>query len=661
MNRNEDYLDNLLTSVTDKLNEFDDDFEQSRESLKKSYQTQSDLPPKTQSALDEIREDNFLQEFNDDMQSGMTEEDFIREFEQELNGEADSLYDTPHTDDYVSQIDQVMNQAAADDTGTLPGMDDLPENDPFLEDMFREDQTESVLADIFQDDMQESAPAEQLSADAFSQDEQAEPSFDNTFSQDVQAEPSPDELLQEDSQTISIPENIPENIPEGMSDNLQDSSFEEDSRPLSMPEDIPAVSDEPEDVFQGGRKEMPSMPDMPDMSDVPDVPEGMEGLEDIFGSEPAGDTAGGSASQEEIDRMLQQGAQSGSMSQPAGNEGSSLDQILNESDDDEIAQMGKLLNTEENGENSPFTEEPDFAYNEAAAGAGEDTGSRKKKGKKEGKEKNPNRIWARLSRILFGTPEELNPELAAQIAAANGGSKEEDLDPKALKEKKKQEKELKKQEKKEAAEQKKQEKEAAKAEKAAQKAAKKASKPKKEKKPKPKLPKEPPLPKVPVIMMWTIALSVMVLVFLGTSLTGYSVPLSESKKAFDDGDYVLAYAKLQGVKVKKADEDLYRSAEVLAGVQTELEAYTALMEQKQYEMALDSLIRGAGRCRLHAAEAEEWGVLEQLKEIENELNQLLKEQFDVSKRRARKLYAIKKRNDYTLELHKILEKLGLYQ
>ena len=59
MSRNEDYLDNLLTSVTDRLSEFDDDFEQNRESLKQSYQTQNDLPPKTQSALNEVREDSF--------------------------------------------------------------------------------------------------------------------------------------------------------------------------------------------------------------------------------------------------------------------------------------------------------------------------------------------------------------------------------------------------------------------------------------------------------------------------------------------------------------------------------------------------------------------------------------------------------------------------
>ena len=73
MSRNEDYLDNLLTSVTDKLSEFDDDFEQNRESFTQSYQTQNDLPPRTQSALDEIRDDNFLREFEQDFQADNAE------------------------------------------------------------------------------------------------------------------------------------------------------------------------------------------------------------------------------------------------------------------------------------------------------------------------------------------------------------------------------------------------------------------------------------------------------------------------------------------------------------------------------------------------------------------------------------------------------------
>ena len=161
-------------------------------------------------------------------------------------------------------------------------------------------------------------------------------------------------------------------------------------------------------------------------------------------------------------------------------------------------------------------------------------------------------------------------------------------------------------------------------------------------------------------MMWTLALSMLVLILLTSSLLGYSVPVNAAKEAFEKEDYVTAYAKLKGMKIKKADRELYESASTLAGIQTQLNAYQSLMENKQYEMALDALIRGAGRCQLHSADAQEWGVSGQLEELETQILQLLKEQFDVSKRRAKLLYKISKRSDYTLELHDILSKLGLY-
>ena len=135
--------------------------------------------------------------------------------------------------------------------------------------------------------------------------------------------------------------------------------------------------------------------------------------------------------------------------------------------------------------------------------------------------------------------------------------------------------------------------------------------------------------------------------------------MNAAREAFENGDYVAAYAKLQGMKIRDTDHELLESATTLAGIQTEMDAYNALMEQKQYEMALDSLIRGYNRCLLHSAKAEEWGVADKVKELEDQFDRLLKEQFDVSKRSAKKLYAIKKRSQYTLELHEILDKLGL--
>lgn len=560
MSRSEDYLDNLLTSVTDTLNEFDNDFEQNRESLKESYQTQNDLPSKTQSALDEIREENFLREFEDEINRGKSDDDFLSEFERELNGEEDA--------DLYTAVDGNEMTAPQD-----VNMDTADQLDADLEDLFRED-----------------------------------------------------------SETIAMP------------DEPATAAFDQEPQTVSLETPEPDMG---EDVFsQMANEQDKSM----------EAPKGMEGLEDIFGEFGDADSI-----LQELENGITQPADDSSAAQQEtqSSMGESLTEILNESDEEALSEIDKLLNTEEQDGNTqamdaeadPLPMGPDFSFDESSLGE-EDGGEKKKK------ERNKNGFFGKISRMLFGTPAELDPEAAAEYEAAKAAlGKNEETDPKVLKEKKKQEKELKKQQKKEAAEQKKQEKDAAKAEKAA----KKAAKPKKEKKPKQKnkMPKEPPLPKVPVMMMWILALSLLVLVFLGTSLVGYSLPVKESREAFESGDYVTAYRKLQGMKVRKNDKELLKASSTLAGIQTELDAYTALMEQKQYEMALDCLVRGYNRCNLHSADAEEWNVADKLTDLQDKFDLLLKEQFDVSKRKAKKLYQIKKRSDYTMELHKILDQLGL--
>lgn len=560
MSRSEDYLDNLLTSVTDTLNEFDNDFEQNRESLKESYQTQNDLPSKTQSALDEIREENFLREFEDEINRGKSDDDFLSEFERELNGEEDAdLYTAADGNEMTAPQDVNMDTA---------------------------DQLDADLEDLFR----------------------------------------------EDSETIAMP------------DEPATAAFDQEPQTVSLETPEPDMG---EDVFsQMANEQDKSM----------ETPKGMEGLEDIFGEFGDADSI-----LQELENGITQPADDSSAAQQEtqSSMGESLTEILNESDEEALSEIDKLLNTEEQDGNTqamdaeadPLPMGPDFSFDESSLGE-EDGGEKKKK------ERNKNGFFGKISRMLFGTPAELDPEAAAEYEAAKAAlGKNEETDPKVLKEKKKQEKELKKQQKKEAAEQKKQEKDAAKAEKAA----KKAAKPKKEKKPKQKnkMPKEPPLPKVPVMMMWILALSLLVLVFLGTSLVGYSLPVKESREAFESGDYVTAYRKLQGMKVRKNDKELLKASSTLAGIQTELDAYTALMEQKQYEMALDCLVRGYNRCNLHSADAEEWNVADKLTDLQDKFDLLLKEQFDVSKRKAKKLYQIKKRSDYTMELHKILDQLGL--
>lgn len=621
MSRSEDYLDNLLTSVTDRLSEYDEDFEQNRESLRDSYQTQNDLPSKTQSALDEIREENFLREFEDELHKGGAEDSFLREFERELNEEADDAYASSGMDDYMTQMGEIADDTKTGFDDVTMKIDTMPQEDDSLESLFGE---ESVTQNL------ENSAGSGL--DAF-MDSSAEQALDDIMG--AGADSALDELMGAGAGGLDEPAG---DGTDGSLDGMQENTLDAGT-----------------DMGEDGISQMANEQEKPAAA-----PEGMEGLEDIFGDIFDEETAslleelgGEMADDADITQAVKPRE-----AEPKTEAADSLTEILNASDDEALSELDQMLASSDGDDAAAKKESqdtipsgPDFSFEESVI----DTGDSDKKRKKE---KNSNSPFAKLSRMLFGTPEELNPEAAAEYEAAKAamGNKEE-LDPKARKEKKKQEKELKKQQKQEEAEKKKQEKEAAKAEKAA----KKAAKPKKEKKPKKKdaMPKEPPLPKVPVMMMWGIALSMLVLIILGTVLLGYSIPVSESKEAFDKGDYVTAYAKLKSIEVKPEDEELLHAATALASVQTELDAYTALMELKQYEMALDSLIRGYGRCAIHSADAEEWGVSSQLTEMENKFDLLLREQFDVSKRQAKKLYKIKKRSEYTLELHKILDKLGL--
>ena len=617
MSRSEDYLDNLLTSVTDRLNEFDDDFEQNRESFKESYQTQNDLPSKTQSALDEIREENFLREFEDELNKGRADEDFLAEFERELNGEdvQPAAQEEPELD-LLDELFSQMNEEKDDQTIEMP-QPDQTDADPFA-------------------DMRTMEP-----------DEAASSSDEHTLEPDFLSDEDLTSMLKEPEEEPAVPDltsmlKEPEEEPA-----VPDfSGFDDEPATAAMDsgndEATTALNDEePQTVAMDTQEQEKSM----------EAPKGMEGLEDIFG-DILGDDADSLINELENGTLSEDADRTQQNTEPILDD--RLKDILDGSDEDALSEIDQLLDADSDSgtqeKEDPLAMAPDFSYEESSLGEGE-TGEKKKR------EKNKNGLFGKISRMLFGTPAELDPEAAAEYEAAKAAMKQTEEDPKAVKERKKQEKEQKKQQKKEEAEKKKQEKDAAKAEKAA----KKAAKPKKEKKPKQKkqVPKEPPLPKVPVMMMWILALSLMVLVFLGTFLIGYSTPVKASKEAFEKGDYVTAYEKLQGIKVRAADKDLLKASSALAGIQAQLDAYIALMEQKQYEMALDALIRGYGRCLLNSADAEEWGVLDELEKMQDQFDLLLKEQFDVTKHRAKKLYNINKRSEYTLALHEILDKLGM--
>ena len=327
--------------------------------------------------------------------------------------------------------------------------------------------------------------------------------------------------------------------------------------------------------------------------------------------------------------------------------------------DDDLSDIGDMLNAEENGESIDNAEYQNFAELPEQGGElgetdinGDEDGT--KKGHKEG-------FLAKLSRILFGPDEEeeeqsakavvpavmpdiedlsqenleILQQLDSQPAAPETPDKESE-DAKDKKDKKKKEKKEKKPKKVN------------------------EKKPKKEKKPKP--PKEPdhtpPLPKGPVVLIFIMAFSFLTLVLVATSLVSYTNGVTEAKNAYGLGNYRDAYQQVSGMKIKEKDVPDYDKYKLMATVSSEYDAYQSMMNAGIYDMALDSLIRTVGRCQKYEGEAAAYGCENELANLEGEAALALN-QFGIDKDRAVELYGTQERSEYSRQVYEILTDAGL--
>lgn len=312
-----------------------------------------------------------------------------------------------------------------------------------------------------------------------------------------------------------------------------------------------------------------------------------------------------------------------------------------ESEEETLSEDGSLGFSE--GEENEETEEPQDEFDRLGSIDELRALSEGKKGKKK-----KNGFFARLMRALFGEDEEEDAVVVKEQDSLGNISDEnlgimQELDAAEQKSEGKDKK--KKKAKKEKKEKPKKEKP-------------KKEKPKKEKKPKEK-DTSPPLPKKPVILIFVMAISILILILLGSSNIQYSQDISYAKDCYDQGDYTMAYQTLSGSKLKGKDNTLYQKAAILANIQQEYEAYETMYSLGEYEMALDSLVRGVVRCNNFMEKASEYQATAELTTMKEKLVQTLSEQFGVSEEKAIELCAIRKRKDYTKAIQEILKNLGL--
>lgn len=600
MRNNEDYLDSLLNNVTKKLSEFDEDFEQKKQAAD-PYMTKKNLPPKTMKALESVRENQFLREFEDELDREDTDK-FLEEFESELQDEEQEFEQTKaaqsadNDDAYMDQIEQLVSESQSE-----PQV----EGDPL---------EEAVAA------ANEGSQTDDL-GDLPAGDEQTD---------DLGGLPA------DDGQVDDLGGLMPE---DGQGDDLGG---------------LPAGDEQADDLSDLMSLDDANAEQPEDTSDYGELPEGMEALGDLFDNTDNQDIA---------DLDLPGDAGEESLLPEDGDSGMSDDDImklLNGGGEDEaLSDIGKMLEADDQSISlEDLGAEPENLSHAA------DVVERSQAEKKPVQKKKKSGFFAKLMDLLFGEDDdEVADEHVEEVGSLEGISDENmeilramngdmaggsDDGASGKKGRKKAKKEKKKKEpkpKKEKKEKKPKEP--------------KPKKPRKEKKPKDVGPREKPLPKGPVIVIWVLALSVFAFVMIGNTLLTKSNTARAAQQSFDSGDYVGSYEAFAGAKVSAGEEELYEQAKTLAGVQAELNAYYPMMEVRKFDLALDCLVRTIGRADLHMADAEEWGVTTQMNAIVAEASQQLQDQFNVTVEQARELYAIDDRDDYSLALDEILKGLGL--
>lgn len=632
MSQAEDYLDGLLNSI----NKAKTDAEQVKENAERKQQ--EFVENRQQVAPDE----DFFTATGIDVQQTkgksshpylrkiLSEEDFLRKFEEELEHEDVDLF----LSEFEQEIDN--EEQLFENTGT--GLDNEDVVDKLINDIDDVVNTEAKKMEEAEEPAEESETAEDAGGEAEEQlDAFPELTEDsNSGEAGEEQEDDGDDLKLPDDDDIDLSQFIEESDEDEESgDAGEDAGESEDDDDFGFSLDDALDDSAEEEPLDESMKEF-----MPDEMDALDEAEYGEGEEPDLSGE--GDL--------------------------------DLDNILE--GDDDLMDIQSLLSGDEEGapEAGEIDESAEAAAEEPAVDGGKK--DKKKKDKKEKKkkekgEKKPNPFLEKLLLIIFGAPDEDEiAEAEAEAAAAAAATVEITYDeegnpiipeggvPEDPKEKKKREKE----EKKAAKEAAKKEKEAAKKEKDAAKKEKPAKppKPKKEKKP-----KEPDnSPKIPISIIATflvLSISIIGVVLVGMTFTGLKRHMAQARELFDQGNYIAAYEKLNGYDFRSDEkvELLRNQSRTLADIQQCQDEYTTFMNYKMYNYALDSLIKGLGRYEKYKDDAVEYGIADEYDAFGNSIIIELEQDFGLTVDEAMAIYKQPNRHYYTIELRKVLRKLGL--
>ena len=106
---------------------------------------------------------------------------------------------------------------------------------------------------------------------------------------------------------------------------------------------------------------------------------------------------------------------------------------------------------------------------------------------------------------------------------------------------------------------------------------------------------------------------------------------------------------------------MYAKAEMFASLEGRYNAYMTFYKAHKYDMALDALVCGKGRCENYRELAKQLKCEKELTDYENQIDAALQDSFGVSPEQAKQWYNIGDWNQYSIEIYKKVRELGLLE
>ena len=250
-------------------------------------------------------------------------------------------------------------------------------------------------------------------------------------------------------------------------------------------------------------------------------------------------------------------------------------------------------------------------------------------------------------------PEPTEEELAAQAEAKKAAMNEKQLKKEEAKKEKEEakkakaeEKEAAKKAKAEQAEAKKKEKQAAKEAKLAEKKAKEEAEGANKKGKK--------IGKKRIAIVAVFAASVLTAVLLSTNFINQSGALQRARKAYYAGDYKRVYLETYGEKLDDSDSLIQVRSKLILKMQLKYNSYINNRKMGRDIEALNALLQGIQTYDAINAEAEQYGVSEEVKDIKNNMLNMLSASYGLDENQARELINKNDSVSYTIALTNII-------